>query len=73
MIRSYLALACALWGVLVTLLVQRDLEMYLVILLVVAVPWDKLANMAGELAEQYLKPPRNPAPVEQREEAGSQQ
>jgi hypothetical protein len=54
MIRSYHTLACVLLGIVLTLLVQRGLDLYAVIALALAVPWDKLAKMAGDLAAQAL-------------------
>jgi hypothetical protein len=54
MIRSYHTLACFLLGIVATLLVQRGLDLYATLALAIAIPWDKLAAMAGELAAQAI-------------------
>jgi hypothetical protein len=69
MIRSYHTLACVLLGIVLTLLVQRGLDLYAVIALALAVPWDKLAKMAGDLAAQALSHKERSAEDETPEEA----
>ena len=55
MIRSYQTLACALLGIVMTLFIQRGLDIYVLLILALAVPWDKLAQMTEQLAKQYLE------------------
>ncbi len=53
MIRSYYAIACALLGVVLTLAVQRGVDIYIFFVLFFAVPWDKVAAVAGTVAEEH--------------------
>jgi hypothetical protein len=55
MIRSYHTLACAMLGIVLTLLVERGLDLYAFIVLALAVPWDKLAEMTGNLTAQLME------------------
>jgi hypothetical protein len=55
MIRNHQTLACALLGIVMTLFIQRGLDVYVLLFLALAVPWDKLAQMTEQLARQYLE------------------
>lgn len=55
MIRSYHTLACAMLGMVLMVLVQRGLDLYLFLALALAIPWDKLAEMTGDLAVRYIE------------------
>ncbi len=55
MIRNHQTLACALLGIVMTLFIQRGLDVYVLLVLAVAMPWDKLAQMTEQLARQYLE------------------
>lgn len=69
MIRSYHTLACAILGMVFVMLVQRGVEIYLFIALGLAIPWDKLAKMTGELAADLIER-RAPPDKEEAPEAG---
>ena len=55
MVRSYQTLACALAGVVLVMLVDRGLDVYALLILGVAVPWDKLAGITGEWIDHYAQ------------------
>jgi hypothetical protein len=59
MVRSYHTLACALAGVLLAMLVDRGLDGYVLLILGMAVPWDKLAGITGEWIDYYARWRRN--------------
>lgn len=53
MVRSYHTLACILAGMILVMLVDRGLDWCALIVLGVTVPWDKVADIAGEVVEGY--------------------
>lgn len=53
MIRSYYAIACAIFGVVLTLAVQRGVDIYVFFVVFCAIPWDKVAEVAGTVAEEH--------------------
>ncbi len=59
MIRSYHTLACALLGIVATVLVERGLDLYVLMLLALAVPWDKLVHITESLTAEYMEWRRN--------------
>jgi hypothetical protein len=59
MVRSYQTLACALAGVLLAILVDRGRDGYVLLILAMAVPWDKLAGITGEWVDHYSQWRRN--------------
>jgi hypothetical protein len=55
MLRSYRSIGCFLLGAIFMVLVSRGLDLYAFFTLALAVPWDKLADMTGQLAAQYIE------------------
>jgi hypothetical protein len=59
MIRSYQTLACVLVGVVLAMLVERGLDGYVLLVLGIVLPWDKLAGITGEWIDHYAQWRRN--------------
>jgi len=53
MVRSYHTLSCILAGIILVMLIDHGLDWYALIILGLAVPWDKVAGIAGEVVEGY--------------------
>jgi len=48
-----------LLGIVATVLVERGLDLYVLMLLALAVPWDKLVHITESLTAEYMEWRRN--------------
>jgi hypothetical protein len=55
MVRGFHTLVCFLLGMALTLLIHRGTDEYVFIILALAVPWDKLAVVTGDLVDEYME------------------
>ena len=55
MVRSLNTLACFLLGMALTMFVHIGMDVYVFVIFALALPWDKLAGLTGDLVEEHLR------------------
>ena len=54
MVRGFHTLVCFLLGMALILLIHHGTDEYVFIILALAVPWDKLAVVTGDLVDEFM-------------------